>query len=62
MMDLGVARCEAELDAVVGQNGMDLIGNGGYQSDEEAGSGDPRCLIDKSDEGELAGAIDRNKR
>jgi hypothetical protein len=53
-----VARRESELDPIVGENRVDLIGNSCDQSFEEGRGGGPSCLLDQSDEGELAGAID----
>jgi hypothetical protein len=50
---VGVARREAELDAVIGQNGVDRVGHRHDQGDEKGG--DPDGLLDRSDEGELAG-------
>ena len=57
---LSVARRIAELDAVVGQDRMDLVGNGLDQGDQEGGRRDPVRLRDELGEGELRGSIDRN--
>jgi hypothetical protein len=58
---IGVARREAELDAVAGQDGVNLSGNSCDQIDEEARRRHPRCLLDELQDGELAGAIDGNE-
>ena len=55
---VGVARRKAELDAVVGEHGVDLIRHRLDQSDEEGGRGDAGCLLNQLNEGELGGAVD----
>jgi hypothetical protein len=55
--DVGVARREAELDAVVGENGVDLVGHCRGKGCEKGRGGDPGCLLDQLDEGELAGPV-----
>ena len=58
---VGVARREVELDAVVGQHGVDLMRDGGDQGFKEAGRRDAGCLIGQLHEGELAGPVDADK-
>jgi hypothetical protein len=53
-----VARWESELDPTVGENCVDLVGDGRDQSFEEGRGGALSRLPDRLDEGELAGAID----
>ena len=53
-----VARREGELDPIVGENRMDLLGDSRDQSFEEGRGGGPSRLPDQLHEGELAGAID----
>jgi hypothetical protein len=57
----GVAWRESELDAIVGQDGVDFIGNGFDQRDKESRSGDPVGLFLQPDEGEFACPINRDK-
>jgi hypothetical protein len=52
-----VARRESELDPIVGEDRVDLIGNSRDQSFEEGRGRVPSCLLDQLDEGELAGSI-----
>ena len=52
-----VARRESELDPIVGENRVDLVGNRRDQSFEEDRGGGPSCLLDQSHKDELAGAI-----
>jgi hypothetical protein len=52
-----VARRESELDPVVGENRVDLVGDSRDQGFEEGRGGGPSCLLDQLHEGELAGAI-----
>lgn len=55
-----VYRQIGKLDAIVGQNDLDLVGNGGHQSCKESPC---RCrvgLFDELGEGELRGAVDAN--
>ena len=54
---LGVARREPELDAVVGQNCVDLVGHGCNERDQERRCGDPGCCLYQLAESELAGAV-----
>jgi resolvase-like protein len=53
-----VARRESELDPIVGENRVDLVGDSRDQSFEEGRGGAPSRLPDQLHEGELAGAID----
>ena len=53
-----VSRRESELDAIVGEHGVDLVGNSRDQSFEEGRGGGPARLPQQLDEGEFAGAID----
>ena len=53
-----VARRESELDPIVGENRVDLVGDSRDQSFEEGRGGGPSRLPDQLHEGELAGAID----
>jgi len=55
-----VARRESELDPVVGENRVDLVGDSSDQSFEEGRGGGPSGLLDQLHEGKLAGAIDGN--
>ncbi len=57
---VGVARRERELNAVVGQDGMDFIGHGRDQRDQEGGCWRPACFGDQLDEDELAGPVYRD--
>ena len=59
---VGVAWPKAELDAVVGQDGVDLVGNGGDQSDEEGRGRHPVGAVDPLHEGELAGPVDGDEQ
>ena len=52
-----VARRESELDPIVGENRVDLVGNRRDQSFEEDRGGGPSCLLNQSHKGELAGTI-----
>lgn len=52
-----VAGREGELDAVVGENGVDLVRHGLDQSSEEGRCGCPACLPDQLHESKFAGAI-----
>ena len=53
-----VLRHIGELNAVVGQDGMDLVGNGFGQSIEEGRRGHRVGALDDLDEGELRGPVD----
>ena len=50
-----VALWKSELDPIVGENGVDLVGDGSDQSLEEGRGGGPSRLPDQLHEGELAG-------
>ena len=54
---IGVSRREGELDAIVGENGVDLVWHGRDQGDEEGRCRSPSCLPDQLHESELARAI-----
>lgn len=58
---VGVARRQAELDAVVGEHGADAIGYSGDEGFKECGGCDAVGAFDQLDEGELAGAVDGNE-
>ena len=53
-----VARWEGELDPIVGENCVDLVGDSRDQSFEEGRGRGPSRLPDQLHEGQLAGAID----
>ena len=53
-----IARWEGELDPIVGENRVNLVGDGRDQSFKEGRGGGPSRLPDQLHEGELAGAID----
>lgn len=53
-----VARREGELDPIVGENRMDLVGDSRDQSFEEGRGGGPFRRFDQLHEGELTSAID----
>ena len=59
---VGVARREAELDAVVGEHRVDAVRHGLDQGDEEGRRGDAGGALDQLDKGELAGAIDGDEQ
>ena len=59
---IGVARLLGELDAVVGQNCVDFVGNGLEQGDEERTGRFPASLPDQLSDGELAGAVDGDEQ
>ncbi len=59
-----VKRCgswKAELDAVVGEHGVDAVRHGGDEGFEEGGGCDAGRALDQLDEGELADAVDGDK-
>lgn len=56
---IGVARRERELDAIIGQDGMDFVGHGRNQRDQKGGRRCPACFGNQLDEGELAGPVYR---
>ena len=47
-----------EVRAVVGEHGVDLVGNGGDEVTKEVARDAPRCLLVQLDEGELGRAVD----
>ncbi len=49
-----------ELDAIVGQNGVDFVGNGGDQMAEELGSAGTSCPLVQFSKGKLGGAVNRH--
>jgi hypothetical protein len=55
-----VARRKRELNAVVGEHGVNFVRNGFYQRRQEGGGGRSAGLLHKLYEGELAGPVDRN--
>ena len=55
---VGVARREAELDAVIRQDRMRFVGNGGDQRDQEGGGRHPVGAFHQLDECEFARAVD----
>lgn len=59
---VGVARRKAELDAVVGQDRMDLVGNGCDQGDEEARGRHPIGALDQLHEGEFSRPVDGDEQ
>lgn len=58
----GVARCEAELDAVVGEHSVDAVWQGGDEGFDEGGGCDAGGALDQLDGGELAGAVDGDEQ
>lgn len=56
----GIARQKSELDPIVGENSMDLVGDGRDQGHEECGCGGPAHRPEQLYERELAGAINGN--
>ena len=56
-----VAGLLGELNAIIGENGMDLTGHGFEHIPEQLPSGAPVSLIDELRHGELAGAINADK-
>lgn len=57
---ISVARWEGELDAVIGQHRMDLVGYDLDHGDQESRSRSPTGLRNKLDAGKLAGPVDRH--
>ena len=57
----GIALGIGEVDAVIGQHRMDLVGHGLNQGAQEVGRGARRCLGVQLSEGELAGAVDSDE-
>jgi len=51
-----------ELDAVVGEHGVDAVRNRFDEGFEEGGGGPHVCLFDEFDDGELGGAIDGHEQ
>jgi len=58
---IGVTRWQAELDAIVRQDRVDLVGHCLDESGEEGRGGDAVGLVHQPDEGELAGPVDGNE-
>jgi len=56
-----VAGLLGKLDAIVRENGMDLIGHGFEHALQELPSGSPVSLFNKLGHGKLAGSVDANK-
>jgi len=56
----GIARRKSELDPIVGENSMDLVGDSCDQGHEECGCRGPARLPNQLYERELAGAINGN--
>ena len=56
-----MARREAELDAVVGEYRVDLVGHGRDQGDQEGRCRHAACLHDQLHEGEFGRAVDRDE-
>ena len=59
---IGVARREAELDAVVRQDRVNLVRNGGDQRDQEGGGGHTVGALDQLHKREFARAIDGDEQ
>ena len=57
----GVARRMAELDAVVGQHGVDRVGHGLDQGDQESRGGDAVGLLDQLSKGKLGRLVNGHK-
>ncbi len=57
----GVSRRESELYAIIGQDGVDFIGNGFDQCDKESRSGNAIGLFLQPDEGKFVCPINRDK-
>ena len=57
-----IARLVGELDAVVGQDGVDAIGHGFQQMFEKLPGRSPVCLLDELSDRELAGAVDADEQ
>jgi hypothetical protein len=57
-----VVRHVGELDAVVGQHGMDGIRHGGDEIAQELSGDHLACLAVQLDEGGLAGPVDRHEQ
>jgi hypothetical protein len=58
---VGVARRQAELDAIVGEDGVDPVGHRFDKSCEKRRGGDAVRLVHQLHEGELAGSINGNE-
>ena len=58
---VSVTRRQAELDAIVGQDGVDFVGHRFDESCEKGRCGDTICLVHQLHEGELAGPVDGNE-
>lgn len=59
---VAVAGLLGELDAVVRQDGVDLVRHGPQQVLQELPGGSPVGLVDQLGDGELAGAVDADKQ
>ena len=59
---IGVARRKTELDAVVRQDRVYLVGNSGNQCDEEGSGGRAICSLNQPHEREFASAIDGDEQ
>ena len=57
---IGVARWKRELNAVVGEHGVNFVRNGFDKSHQEDGRGRSTGLLHKLYEGKFAGPVDRN--
>jgi len=57
---IGVARWKRELNAVVGEHGVNFVRNGFDKRHQEDGRGRSAGLLHKLYEGKFAGPIDRN--
>ena len=51
-----------EVGSVVGEDGVDLVGDGGDQAAQEVSRGATRHLLMQFDEGELRGSVDGDER
>ncbi len=59
---IGIARGQAELDAVIGQHGVDAVRHCFDERDEEGRGAAVVGFLDQLHEGELAGAIDSDEQ
>ena len=57
---IGVARWKRELNAIVGEHGVNFVRNGFDQRRQEDGGGRSTGLLHKLYEGKFAGPVDRN--
>jgi hypothetical protein len=58
----GAPAARGELDAVVGQHGVDAVGHGLDQVAQEPGGLHLPCAVHEADEGELARAVDGHEQ